>query len=45
MMLCRLTYIDVHLDAARRLARGERQVYCVECERWVWECEHEGEAK
>jgi len=32
----KLRYIQDSEDAERRLARGERQVFCKICKRWHW---------
>ncbi len=31
-----LGYMEAHADAERRMARGEHQVLCQQCERWRW---------
>lgn len=30
------TYIQSFFYAMRRMARGERQVYCRKCQKWQW---------
>jgi len=34
--IARADYMNVHLDAARRLAAGQRQAWCLDCQRWQW---------
>jgi len=41
----RIEYVSRALEAARRIRRGERQLYCSECGglwRWPEECSHSG---
>lgn len=35
-------YLASHLDAIKRLKRGEKQVKCPECGLWVWMKKPEG---
>lgn len=32
----KMGYNAAHSDADRRLAEGQRQVFCTRCERWQW---------
>jgi hypothetical protein len=34
---CNLTYVQWHLDAEKRLNRGEKVEQCPVCKLWVWE--------
>jgi len=42
--LCEIGYVKQAEEGARRVRRGERQLYCGVCEHWVWpeECRHAG---
>ena len=37
-----MSYVEKSAEATRRLRRGERQLHCGKCDRWVWpeECDH-----
>ncbi len=41
--LCRSDYVEALLEAEKKLRRGERQLYCLTCSKWVWkeQCQHE----
>ncbi len=38
-----LPYTSAHADAARRLARGQRQTQCQVCKKWFWRHEFKQE--
>jgi hypothetical protein len=40
--VCTISYVEEAIEAERRIRRGERQLHCDTCNRWVWpeECSH-----
>jgi hypothetical protein len=31
-----LGYVQWHIDAEKRTLKGEQQIFCKSCERWIW---------
>ncbi len=42
VFVCTTEYTKQAIAAERRLQRGERQLHCGECDKWVWPeaCDH-----
>ena len=42
MGVCVISYVEQAIEAARRIRRGESQLWCPTCGLWRWpeECDH-----